>query len=73
MILYEQGLIFENKNNIISINLNHSDKFCLYYLESKDLVRIKPLSATYYLHFLMLLFSSMLALKNLNAAIQMLT
>ena len=36
-ILCEQSLIFESKNNIISINLNQFYNTCLYSLESENL------------------------------------
>ena len=41
MKIYKQSLIFESKNNIISINLNQPNNCCLYFLGS-------------YLHFSML-------------------
>ena len=36
-ILCEQSLIFESKNNIISINLNQFYNTCLYSLKSENL------------------------------------
>ena len=42
MILHEQNLIFESKNNIFSVKVNQSNNCCLYSLESKDSICIKP-------------------------------
>ena len=62
-----RSLIFERKkNNIISINVNHSNNCCLYSLKSKDLIHIKLIYTAYYLYFSMLLFLSILKFKNLN-------
>ena len=41
--LYEQWIIFESKTYIININSNQCNIFCLYYLDSKDLVYINYL------------------------------
>ena len=35
VILYEESFIFECKNNIININLNQTNNYCLYYLKIK--------------------------------------
>ena len=40
-ILYKQSLNIRLKYNIISIKVNQSNIYCLYFLESKDLVYIK--------------------------------
>ena len=36
----DMNFIYERKNNVIRINLNHSNNFCLYSLEKKGLVYI---------------------------------
>ena len=64
MILCKKILNFESKNKIVNINLNQSNNCCLYSLKSKDLSCIKLLQTTYYLHFSILLFPSLLKLKN---------
>ena len=56
---YNQSFISENKNNIITINLNQSNNCCLYSLKSKDLVCVNYLL----FYFSMLLFPSILTLK----------
>ena len=35
IILYGQSLISREENNVINMNLNHSNKYCLYYLKAK--------------------------------------
>ena len=42
----------ESKNKTISINLNQSNNYCSRSLKNKDLIPIKLLKTTYYLHFL---------------------
>ena len=44
-VLYKKSY-FENKDNIISINLNQSNIYCLYSLKTKYLVCIKLLEIT---------------------------
>ena len=43
VILYEQSIIFEARNIIININVNCSNKGCLYFLENKSLICMKSL------------------------------
>ena len=58
-------LILRIKTTYTSVNLYQSNNCCLS-SQSKDSVHIKVIQTTYYLHFSMLIFPSILTLKYLN-------